>query len=236
MSDPGPGPSRRPKRKDAIKTRKALLAAATECFSRHGYEATNMRQVCARAKANLGAVRHYFGNKEALYLEVLVLAHQELVAREPLPRMGDEDDPRQALHRWVRYLLRIFLLRRAEHPQAGRLIALEMRDPTPALDQLINKVLLPIRQELDRIVARLLGPADEPRLRTHCVNFVHGICVFHDQSREYLTRIGRPVPSREEDVEALAGVIVEFALAGIEGLRSSATTHGRGSSNKSKEN
>ena len=212
-------PSRQPKRKDAIRTRAALLAAATECFARQGYEATNIRAVCAKAGANLGAVSHYFGNKERLYREALVLAHRELVAREPVPQMGVGDSPRRALRNWVRYLLRIFLLRRAAHPYAGRLIAWELRDPTPALDDLIAEVLGPVRQALNQIVAAALGDADEPELRARCANFVHGICVFHDQNRELLQRFGHPVPDREEELVVLADTIVEFAMAGIKRLR-----------------
>ncbi len=224
-------PSRQPKRKDAIQTRTALLAAATESFARSGYEATNVRQVCARAGASLGAVRHYFGSKEALYREVLVLAHQELVDRQPVPQILPEDDPCDALQQWVCYLLRIFLIRRASHPYAGRLIAWELRDPTPALDQLIAKVLGPVRRALDQIVAELLGEADEPKLRAQCANFVHGICVFHDQNRELLQRFGHPVPSSEKDIVALADTITEFALAGIERFRISHNTKRSGKLN-----
>lgn len=208
-------PSRQPKRKDAIRTRAALLAAAMESFARHGYKNANIREVCAKAGANLGAVNHYFGNKERLYREVLVLAHHELVDREPVPKMTADEEPSRALRNWVCYLLRIFLLRRAVHPFAGRLIAWELRDPTPALDELIDKVLGPVRLSLEQIVAAALGDADEPELRARCANFVHGICVFHDQSREILRRFGYPVPRNEEEVAALADIIAEFAMAGI---------------------
>ncbi len=212
-------PSREPKRKDAIRTRAALLAAAMESFARRGYEDTNIREVCAKAEANLSAVSHYFGSKEKLYREVLVLAHHELADREPVPQIAAGDDPRRALRTWVRYLLRIFLLRRATHPFAGRLIAWELRDPTPAFDDLIAEVLGPVRDSLNRIVAAALGDADEPELRARCANFVHGICVFHDQNRELLRRFGHPVPASEEELVALADAIVEFSMAGIERLR-----------------
>lgn len=216
-------PSRQPKRKDAIRTRSALLAAATECFARRGYEDTNLRAICTKAGVNLGAVRHYFGSKEQLYREVLVLAHHELVDREPVPQITPGDDPRCAMWNWVRYLLRIFLLRRTTHPFAGRLIAWELREPTPALDELIAEVLGPIRDSLNRIVAAALGDADEPKLRVRCSNFVHGICVFHDQNRELLRRFGHPVPSSEKELIVLVDTIVEFAMAGIERLRTHPT-------------
>ncbi|HPF35469.1 MAG TPA: CerR family C-terminal domain-containing protein [Candidatus Krumholzibacteria bacterium] len=212
-------PCRSPKRRDAIQTRAALIAAATQTFARYGYEETNLRQVCAEAGANLGAVRHYFGTKEALYQEVLVRAHRELVDRDPIPSMTPGDDPARALHAWVHYLLRIFLLRRSDHPHAGRLIAWELREPTPALDALIAEILGPVRKELERIVAALLGDSDDQELRARCANFIHGICVFHDQNRKLLQRLGSPVPSTEVELVNLADDIVAFAVAGIGRLR-----------------
>ena len=212
-------PSRLPKRKDAIRTRSALLAAATECFACCGYDNTNMRQVCTKAGVNLGAVKHYFGNKETLYREVLVRTHRDLVDREPVPEMAPDTDPRDALHDWICYLLRIFMLRRTTHPFAGRLIAWELRDPTAALDDLIAEVLGPVRDSLDRIIVRLLGNVDDPERRARCADFVHGICVFYDQNRELLRRFGHPVPACEEEVVALADDITTFAVAGIEQLR-----------------
>lgn len=174
-----------------------------------------------------GAVRHYFGGKEQLYREVVVRAHHELVDHEPVPRMNSGDDPQAALRNWVRYLLRIFLLRRATHPFAGQLIAWELREPTPALDELIAEVLGPVRNSLNQIVAAALGDADEPELRARCANFVHGICVFHDQNRELLRRFGHPIPSTEKELVALADTIVTFAMAGIERLRTERTSTSR---------
>lgn len=213
-------PSRQPKRKDAVQTRAALIAAATESFARRGYQDTNVREICAKAGANLGAVRHYFGSKEQLYREVVVLAHHELVDRQPVPQMAKGGEPREALRDWVHYLLRIFLLRRAAHPFAGRLIAWELRDPTPVLDELIAEVLGPVRDSLNQIVADALGDADEPKLRARCANFIHGICVFHDQNRELLRRFGHPVPRTEAELVVLTDTIVQFAMAGIEHFRS----------------
>ncbi|NLS96493.1 MAG: CerR family C-terminal domain-containing protein [Planctomycetaceae bacterium] len=212
-------PSRTPKRRDAVRTRETLLAAAAEAFARHGYRDTPVRKICAEAKVNLGAVSHYFGSKEALYREVLVMAHRQLVDAEPVPEMSPGDDPRAALRNWVRYALRLFLLRRAAHPHARRLFAWELRDPTPALDELIALVMLPVRQALERIVAALLGDADEPRLRGQCANFVGAVCIMHEQGQEIVRRFGHPVPHNESGVDLLADRITEFAVGGIERIR-----------------
>ncbi len=212
-------PSREPKRRDAVQTRAALLAAAAEAFARHGYRDTSVRRICAEAKVNLGAVSHYFGTKEALYREVLVMAHRQLVDAEPVPDLSPGDDPRTALKNWVRYALRLFLQRRAAHPYAGRLFAWELRDPSPVLDELVAKVLLPVRHSLERIIAALLGDADEPSLRGQCANFVGAICVMHEQGQEITRRFGHPVPRTEPGLIRLADTIAEFALGGVERMR-----------------
>src|SRR5688572_25443506 len=47
-------------------TRGRLLDAAERLFAAKGFEATSLRDVTAKAKANLAAVHYHFGSKEAL--------------------------------------------------------------------------------------------------------------------------------------------------------------------------
>ena len=53
--------------------RRAILAAALECFSTTGYEQTTLADIRARAGASTGSIYHHFGSKEgiaaSLYLE-----------------------------------------------------------------------------------------------------------------------------------------------------------------------
>lgn len=211
-------PSYKPKRKDAIQTRAALLKAAGQAFAQHGFQNASVRHICADAGVNLGAVSHYFGTKEALYREVLVLAHRELLASEPVVAMQPGEDPVVAFRRGVAFMLRFTLIRRSNHPHAGRIIAREIREPTAALDELISRVMQPVRQEMVRIVSALLSPSDTPALREQCTNFVISLCVFPELAGEVLKRFGQPVPRSEEAVAAFAGIVAEFALGGIRQL------------------
>ncbi len=215
-------PGRTPKRKDALQTRAALLAAAAEIFARHGFRNGSVRDLCARAGVNLGAVSHHFGSKGSLYKDVLIRAHRELIECEPIPEMAPGQEPEAALRAWIHYALRFLLLRRAVHPYAGRLIAWEIRDPTPALDALVVKVMQPVRRSLERIITALLGEADQPRIRGQCANFVIGLCVFHEQAQELLRRFGYPVPRTETESKPLADAITEFALGGIDRIAKAA--------------
>ncbi|WP_458072203.1 TetR/AcrR family transcriptional regulator [Rhodanobacter sp. BL-MT-08] len=60
-----------PLRAGAGDTRRRLLEATESLFIECGYEAMSLRQITARAHANLAAVNYHFGSKEALMHELL---------------------------------------------------------------------------------------------------------------------------------------------------------------------
>jgi AcrR family transcriptional regulator len=217
-------PRKRPTRRDAVETRARLFAAAGHAFAERGYGGASIREICAAAGVNLAAVRHYFGSKAELYREVLLESHRELRDSEPVPSFTPGDDPEDGLRRFVEYALRLMLVRRARHPFAGQLIARELREPTPILDDLVQLVMRPVRDELERIVGALLADADNPRLRGQCTNMVLGLCVFHEQAREVLTCFGYPPPTQESEVPRLAHVMLPFMLGGIARCRKLAMT------------
>ena len=51
-------------------TRASILAAAAECFTAHGFDATSMRGVAAVAGVDSALVRRFFGSKEQMFTEV----------------------------------------------------------------------------------------------------------------------------------------------------------------------
>lgn len=59
--------------------KRAILAAALECISKSGYEATRLRDVSDAAGVSIGIIQHYFGTREQLLGEALGFASGELV-------------------------------------------------------------------------------------------------------------------------------------------------------------
>jgi AcrR family transcriptional regulator len=57
-----PGPSR---------TREAILAAARRQFAERGYDRTSLRAIAAEAGVDPALVTHFFGSKQALFVEVV---------------------------------------------------------------------------------------------------------------------------------------------------------------------
>ena len=52
-------------------TRARLLEAAVRLFSRQGYDATSVAEICAAAGVSKGAFYHHFESKQALFLALL---------------------------------------------------------------------------------------------------------------------------------------------------------------------
>ncbi|MGH9111140.1 MAG: TetR/AcrR family transcriptional regulator [Acidimicrobiales bacterium] len=74
--------------------RRALLAAALDCFLEKGYAATTIEDVRHRADASIGSLYHHFPGKEhlaaVLYLNALASYHDGfLAALEGTPGTGD---------------------------------------------------------------------------------------------------------------------------------------------------
>ena len=64
--------------------------AAGGVFASRGFRDATIREICQAAGANIAAVNYHFGDKEALYLEVIRHAHACAKSRFPLTRL----DPR----------------------------------------------------------------------------------------------------------------------------------------------
>ena len=59
------------RRRDARRTREALLQAATDLFSERGFDKTTIRDIGERAGVDPSLIARYFGSKTRLYLAAL---------------------------------------------------------------------------------------------------------------------------------------------------------------------
>jgi AcrR family transcriptional regulator len=59
------------RKRDAGKTKAAILRAAAILFADHGYQRTTVRAIAAAAGCNQSLINRYFGGKEALYALVV---------------------------------------------------------------------------------------------------------------------------------------------------------------------
>jgi AcrR family transcriptional regulator len=57
--------------KRALTTRQEILSAAMRCFSRTGYEAASVAEICAEAGISKGALYHHFPSKHDIFMALL---------------------------------------------------------------------------------------------------------------------------------------------------------------------
>ncbi len=70
-------------------TRARILDAAAECFTRAGYDATGVAEICARAGASKGAFYHHFPSKQAVFLALFdQWLHELNAAMQATPAPG----------------------------------------------------------------------------------------------------------------------------------------------------
>src|SRR5829696_8158372 len=123
----------RPPENDAD-TRLRLLRAAGLVFAEQGFRDATVRDICARAGANVAAVSYHFGGKEELYGALLQHLGRQAIARHP-PDRGTTAaaSAEERLYAFVHS----FLTRMLEDEGVGCIVAREMIEPTGALDRLV---------------------------------------------------------------------------------------------------
>src|SRR5438552_10470176 len=99
-------PARAPR--DAERTRRAILAAATDEFARHGLGGARVDRIAARSRANKRMLYYYFGSKEKLFLAALEESYARIRSAERELDL-EHKDPRQALRRLVDFTWRYFV-------------------------------------------------------------------------------------------------------------------------------
>lgn len=197
-------------------TRQALIAAGGAVFAEAGFHNATVREICRRAGANIAAVNYHFGDKAALYREVLAYYQTRALQKFPL----DLDLPPGAdAPARLRAFIRAFLLRifdPSSDAWHGKLIAREMIDPTSALDAIVVEKIRPQAQYLGGIVTELLGGQADPDTVRFCSSSVVSQCLFYHHCRPVVTRLFPEQKFTPEQIERLADHITRFSLAAIQ--------------------
>lgn len=69
-------------RRNGPESRERILNAALREFSRRGYSGARVQKIATTAPTNIRMIYHFFGSKEALYIEVLERGLQDLRSEE----------------------------------------------------------------------------------------------------------------------------------------------------------
>jgi len=132
--------------------RERLIEAARELFAQDGFDAASVRDITARAHANLGAITYHFGSKEALYHTVIERFATPLADRIAATSV----EPRPALERLATAMW-IFMDHIWQHPEMPRLILRELASDRP-LPEPVARVIRRNTESFSRMIAE--GQAD----------------------------------------------------------------------------
>ncbi len=198
-------------------TKRRLLEAAGEVFSRQGFKAATVRTICRMAHANVAAVHYHFGGKDGLYSALLSEAFENGIRRHP-PDMGlPADAPaEERLFAFIHsFLLR--MLGDGKSAWCGKLMAREMFEPTQALSQVVERHILPLSAYLRAIVAEILGNGARPNdpLTRQCGMSIVGQCQYIFRSRAFIDVLAPEMRFDEAGIRTLAEHITRFSLCAL---------------------
>ena len=202
--------------------RERILDKAGTIFAMRGFRAATVRQISEAAGVNVALLHYYFKDKAGLYQAVLEdLTNQGL--RDFPPNMGVESGagPEERLAGFIRGLLfRLLSLRGwGGYEGKARLIVKEISDPTPYLDQVVERFARPQKEILQGIVSEILAPCDAPHMIRACCLSVVAQCLHYAYAKPVIDRLLPGVGARDEDIGYLAVHIAQFSLGGMARIR-----------------
>jgi AcrR family transcriptional regulator len=148
-------------------TREALLDAAEDLFSELGYHAVGTRELCARAGANLSAVKYHFGGKHELYLETVRRAMERRECVEAWGELQRRPESRAEAATALVHFTRGVLEGLDGHSglsSCARLLLHEASHPSEALDDVVSSFMRPNVELLMDVISVLLPDAGKREL------------------------------------------------------------------------
>ncbi len=194
-------------------TQSMILNAAGELFAEKGFHQTTIREICQRAGTNIAAVNYHFRDKQGLYREVM--RHWFLVARDRFPiqkAVEEQSSPDQKLYVFIRtFLYRI--LGTGAPAWHGKLMALEMVEPTDVLHDLVELVIRPQYVLLTSIIRSLIGNnASDDQVRRCCLSVI-GQCMIYRHGQSVFRMITPDAVINEQEILRIAEHVTKVSLA-----------------------
>ena len=193
-------------------TRNRLLNAAGEVFAEQGFQATTVREICARADANVASVNYHFRDKMALYLAVL---ENSICAASPAEIrlvLSQAESAEQALAGMIRYILGQMYNKGERNAWHVRIMAHELAHPTGALDLVIEKVIGPNYAAMRDVISRIIGlPPDHDTIRLYAHSVIAQV-VHYAHARPVIARLWPDLELTQDRINQIAAHIAQFSL------------------------
>ena len=202
-------------------TRTRILDAAEELFMQHGFEATSMRQLTAKAGANLAAVNYHFGSKDALVeavfrrrLDSMNTARIAELERLEKDAGGRALSPRQIIGAFIGVSLRMIEDAKSGGRNFIRLLGRTYSDPQKEIRALIGQLYAPAMERFKAAFERALPqmPREELIWRMH---FMFGTLAYTLAATDTVQLIAGCKPEDRYDARLLEARLTAFLEAGL---------------------
>ncbi len=213
----------RPKPSEDLETRARLLQAAARLFAERGFARVTVRDICAKADANVAAVNYHFGGKDGLYQAVMRMAIDTMQETTEAARAAGRDlPPRERIRAYVS-VFADRLLGSHHETWIHQLMLREMSDPSPALDMVADEVLRPRMAYLCGVIAELIDCApDDPRVARCALSVTSQFnSMLWTKTVARLMQAPEAVPGA---IDEIAEHITQFSLGGIQKIRPPASS------------
>lgn len=177
-------------------TRQRLIEAALPLFAEQGFQGTAVRDICARAEANIAAVNYHFGGKAELYRAVVADLAVTITASWPQPGVRLADYP--SADAAIDHALAAMIGAADTSDRKAALLRIrdwEMASPTGLIDDIFRSRLEPLLALLGEIVVAKSGRPLAPRTVSLAVLSVFSLITAHSQHQKVCSLLGQ-----EEDV------------------------------------
>ncbi|MEX2559341.1 MAG: CerR family C-terminal domain-containing protein [Pirellulales bacterium] len=208
-------------------TRQRLLDAAGHVFAEKGFDRATGKEISERAATNTAAVNYYFGGMTGLYAAVLQEANSRFVPLDAVSAaVAGKADAKAGLRAIIEILVRT-LTGPMSSSWVPRVLGREIVAPSPALDALREKELLPKTRILRAIVGELMElPEDHPAVARGCLSVMAPCFMLLVCDRRTLKRMFPSFGFASDDAEAVVSHLVQFASAGLSAVAGEARKKG----------
>jgi TetR/AcrR family transcriptional regulator, regulator of cefoperazone and chloramphenicol sensitivity len=215
------------KTRQDVRTRDRLIEVAAERFADDGFKKVTVREICARARANVAAINYHFGGKDGLYRAVIQRAIHVMRETNDLSIEAGRGTPPEAR---LRAYIHVFLSRLSGRDRLSwihKLMTREVAEPGDAMRVVMREVLEPRMHYLVGLASEVSGvEATDPRVLRAVLSIQGQIFVFArslpPSAPAAWTRVMR-------DPGAVADHIATFSLAALRGLSATPPSSASGS-------
>ncbi len=189
-----------------------VLDIALQAFARRGYEGTTLRALAKQLGVSHNLLNVRFGAKSNLWRRAVqarvAQAAPPVYAAFDAPGLDDETRLRQFILRFCRWT--------QENPELVGITNVECRHASWRLDYIVDGYLLPFKERLDALMARVatdrpLRPLSTPALMSMLVQGVG----FYFASGPTLERIGAAHEIAAPHIDAQVAEFADFVLAAL---------------------